>query len=167
MTKQPRADTAGTVRVLPVACKVVRIQPMAASSSTLEYDMQQTRAKAGITHGSEERAPSPHSLRKFLQTALDVSGVNTTMSNVVLGHSNAIREHYSGSGYLDIAEIREAYQSAVEKISVTGSDVDPATVTSLQNKVLEEETTNKALLSQLKQMDTRLKKLEVAEKGVL
>jgi len=103
-----------------VECEVIDIACNALADDSIEAVFRRVRDKTGITFDPEsERAVSPHSLRKYLHSTLDASGVNSVMVNVIIGHSNAIADHYSGRRYLDLEEIRHAYESAMHRIAVT------------------------------------------------
>jgi hypothetical protein len=161
----PRRAADGKERLLPVDCEVVRIRVLSVAEDSLEADMRTLRDKAALTYDrNQERPASLHSLRKYLRSTLDASGINAVLASTIIGHSNAIEEHYSGRKHLDLEEIRHAYATAMHRVSIS-EEVDQSTVVRLEEKVQAEETTNKALLLQLRKMDERVRRLELVEKG--
>jgi len=107
------------------------------------------RKRAGINYDPEtERPASAHSLRKYLHSTLDASGVNSTMVNVIVGHSNQIADHYSGRRNLDVEEVRHAYESAMHRIAVTEESNGPR-VLKLERRVHELESYSKSLENQI------------------
>jgi hypothetical protein len=107
------------------------------------------RRRAGINYDPEtERPASAHSLRKYLHSTLDASGVNSTMVNVIVGHSNQIADHYSGRRNLDVEEVRHAYESAMHRIAVTEESNGPR-VLKLERRVHELESYSKSLENQI------------------
>jgi len=101
-------------------CEVLEITCNPLADDSIEAVFRRVRERTEIQFDpTSERAVSPHSLRKYLHSTLDAAGVNIVMVNVIIGHSNAIADHYSGRKNLDIEEIRHAYESAMHRIAVT------------------------------------------------
>lgn len=128
-----------------------------ASESTLQYDMRVLRDRARIPVNEEEERPvSIHSLRKYLRSTLDASVASSVMVNVIIGHSNAVEEHYSGARHLQLEEIRVVYESAMQRIAVT-EDIDRPKMQVMESKIKNLEERNgdlegfKAELSDLKE----------------
>jgi len=95
-----------------VEAEVLEMNVSCSRDFVLEKTLKRLRVLVGIRHDPEcERPPSIHSLRKYLHATLDSASVNATMVNVIVGHSNSIAEHYSGKKYLDLEEIRYAYEA--------------------------------------------------------
>ena len=93
----------------------------------LEKTLKRLRSLAGTHHDPETEKPrSIHSLRKYLHATLDAAGVNATIVNVIIGHSNSIAEHYSGKKHLDLEEIRNAYESVMHRTAITEETNDTA-----------------------------------------
>jgi hypothetical protein len=125
---------------------VEKISVDCATESTLQYDMRVLRERAGIPFNKEEERPvSIHSLRKYLRSTLDASVANSVMVNVIIGHSNAVEEHYSGVRHLQLEEIRVVYESAMPRIAVT-EEVDRPRMLMMETKI-------KSLEAQRDQLD--------------
>ena len=139
-----------------VDATVEKVSVQCATPATLEYDMRVLREKANIEYDPEQERPvSVHGLRKYLRSTLDASLGSSVMVNVIIGHSNAVEEHYSGVRHLDISEVREVYESAMSRIAIS-EDVDRPRVILLENKIKSLEQTN----SQLQELIARQKALE-------
>ncbi|HVH15075.1 MAG TPA: hypothetical protein VNA15_05085 [Candidatus Angelobacter sp.] len=151
-------------RTVEVEARVEQVDVNFASFGQLEAIMQDLRGKAGIEWNTEEeKPPSVHSLRKYLHSTLDASGVNSHMVNVIVGHTNTIAEHYSGKTHLDYDEIRHAYSSAMMRIAITEETNGPRLI-GLEQKVRLFEDKNKfleeRLLKQESQKDADKERLE-------
>src|SRR6266699_6468134 len=110
----------GANRAQLIEAEVLEIESAPLVDEGIEGLFRRLRKRANISYDPDtERPASPHSLRKYLHSALDAAGVNSTMVNTIIGHSNAIAEHYSGRKHLDIEEIRHAYESDMQRIAVT------------------------------------------------
>jgi len=118
-SKVTASVTMGSNNVQQMDAEVLQIEPAPLVNEGIEGVFRRLRKKANVGYDPEtERAVSPHSLRKYLHSTLDASGVNSVMVNVIIGHSNAIADHYSGRRNLDLEEIRHAYESAIQRISI-------------------------------------------------
>jgi integrase len=138
-----------------IDAEVLEVHVKHASYGQLEAIMQELRNKARIEwNPEEEKAPSIHSLRKYLHSTLDAAGVNAHMVNVIIGHTNSIAEHYSGKTHLDYQEIRHAYESAMHRIAITEETNGPRVI-KLEEKLRQFEETNKMLVGQLVEQQTR------------
>ncbi len=164
----------------PVEAEVLEMSVTCSNDFVLEKTLKRLRVVAGIRHDPEsERPPSIHSLRKYLHTTLDSAGVNATLVNVIIGHSNSIADHYSGKKHLDLEEIRHAYESAMHRIAITEETNGPlmhklerrvqeleAYNEKLQNQ-LDEYTTVKGQLSEIQQQKEQLAELQRQVEGLL
>jgi hypothetical protein len=138
----------------PVEAEVVEMSVSCSNDFVLEKSMKRLRTLAGIGHDPEcERPPSIHSLRKYLHSTLDSAGVNATMVNVIMGHSNSIADHYSGKKHLDLEEIRDAYESAMSRIVIT-EETNGHAILKLERRVHELEAYSERLQQQLGDYNT-------------
>jgi len=143
--------TMGSNNVQLMDSEVLEIEPAPLVNEGIEGVFRRLRKKANIDFDPEtERAVSPHSLRKYLHSTLDASGVNSVMVNVIIGHSNQIADHYSGRRNLDLEEIRHAYESAMHRIAVTEESNGPR-VMKLERRVIEVEAYSKQLEEKLRE----------------
>jgi integrase len=118
-SKVSASVTMGARKAQLLEALVLEIESAPLVNEGIEGLFRRLRKKANISYDPDaERPASPHSLRKYLHSALDAAGVNSTMVNTIIGHSNAIAEHYSGRKHLDVEEIRHAYESAMHRIAV-------------------------------------------------
>ena len=141
----------GSNNVQLMDSEVLEIEPAPLVNEGIEGVFRRLRKKANIDFDPEtERAVSPHSLRKYLHSTLDASGVNSVMVNVIIGHSNQIADHYSGRRNLDLEEIRHAYESAMHRIAVTEESNGPR-VMKLERRVIEVEAYSKQLEEKLRE----------------
>ena len=135
---------------------VEKVTVHCATESTLQYDMRVLRERAGIPFNKEEERPvSIHSLRKYLRSTLDASVANSVMVNVIIGHSNAVEEHYSGTRHLQLEEVRAVYESCMPRIAIS-EDVDPAKMLTMANKI----KTLEATRDQFEELRTRQEQFE-------
>jgi len=150
-TKVAASVTMGSNNVQLMDSEVLEIEPAPLVNEGIEGVFRRLRKKANIDFDPEtERAVSPHSLRKYLHSTLDASGVNSVMVNVIIGHSNQIADHYSGRRNLDLEEIRHAYESAMHRIAVTEESNGPR-VMKLERRVIEVEAYSKQLEEKLRE----------------
>jgi hypothetical protein len=153
---------------MPAEVLQIGVEPLV--DEGIEGLFRRLRKKANISYDPEtERPTSPHSLRKYLHSTLDAAGVNSVMVNVIIGHSNAIADHYSGHRNLDLEEVRHAYESAMHRIAVTEESNGPRML-KLERRIVELEGYAKSLEKKQEQsldMPERLASLERQFQDVL